>query len=72
MGGAICGSSPFIWAVEPAPERWCFGERKRRAGKHVLQAGWAHNTVPDDSVGYWEPVWTYECDGCGSDRRWMW
>ena len=71
--GAICGGGiPFIWATEAAPERWCFGERKRRTGTHELRAAWEQGTVPDESVGYWEPVWVYECDGCGDDRRWMW
>ena len=46
-------------------ERWCFGERKRRKGMHVLLAD-------RDKFSWYEPVWVYQCDGCGEDRRWMW
>ena len=70
--GAICGGSPYVWATEREPERWCYGERKRRTGTWDLWAGWEKGTVPDDSVGYWEPVWSYRCDSCGNDRRFMW
>jgi hypothetical protein len=48
-------------AFEPA--RWCFGERKRRMGMHVL--------LGDREPSYYEPIWVYRCDGCGEDRRWM-
>ena len=74
--GAICGGSPYFWKTEPEPPRWCFGERKRLPGVWELRAGWERGTVPDESVGYWEPVWAYHCSGCGEDRRafpgWEW
>ena len=67
--GAICGGSPYLWKTEPEPPCWCFGERKRQPGTWELRAGWERGTVPDESVGYWEPIWVYRCDGCGDDRR---
>lgn len=78
FAGAICGGSPYVWKVEDEPPRWCFGERKRLPGKHILRAAWEYGTIPlledgtPDPVMMWEPVWTYECDGCGHDRRWIW
>ena len=69
MSGAICGGSPYVWKIEPEPERWCFGERKRRTWTWTLRAGWEKGTVPDESVGYWSPIWSFTCDGCGEDRR---
>ena len=68
--GAICGGGmPYVWATEAAPERWCFGERKRRPGKFVLRADWEQGTVPVEPAGWYEPIWVYECDGCGKDER---
>jgi len=76
--GAICGGG-YPWKSEPEPERWCYGERKRRTGKHVLYGMWPDpNVLPTledgeiDPVVMWEPVWRYKCDGCGHDWRWMW
>ena len=69
MTGAICGGAPFLWKVERQEPIWCFEERKRLAGQWELRAGWEQGTVPDESVGYWEPIWVYRCDGCGHDRR---
>jgi hypothetical protein len=70
MTGAICGGSPYLWKVEEDPkERWCFGERKRLPGRWELRAGWEAGTVPDESVGYWEPIWTYHCSGCGKENE---
>lgn len=69
MAGAICGGATVVLRTEPEPERWCYGERKRRPGRHELR------TEPPDEDGmpsWWEPVWVYRCDGCGQDRRWMW
>lgn len=67
--GSICGGSPYTWKVRPEPPRWCFGERKRQPGRWELRAGWEYGTVPDEAVGYWEPVWVFRCDGCGQDRH---
>jgi hypothetical protein len=78
MTGAICGGSPYVWKVEPEPERWCYGERKRRTGRFELRGMWPKDTIPTlddgspDPVMMWEPVWVYKCDGCNHDRRWMW
>lgn len=48
-------------ATERGPERWCFGERKRRAGTWEL--------LGTREPSHWEPFWQYRCDGCGEDRR---
>lgn len=69
----ICGVPSSVMRtirVEPEPERWCFGERKRQPGKHILRApdpAWVEETL---AYGWSEPVWSYKCDGCGQDRRW--
>lgn len=69
MSGAICGRSPYVWSRERETARWCFGCRRRLEGTWERCAGWPYGTIPDGSVGYWEPVWSYRCDGCGRDRR---
>jgi hypothetical protein len=49
---------------------WCFGERRRVGGVHQL---WS-----PVGMSYYDPHWSYTCDGCGDDRRlgfgrvWMW
>lgn len=62
--GAICGGARFVYWAEPAEERWCFGERKRRTGIWM----WSGD-APADEPSWYEPVWIYRCDGCGKDRR---
>lgn len=70
MSGAICGGSPYIWKVEEDPTPiWCFGERKRLPGRWELRGSWEKGTVPNDAVGYWEPIWVYRCSGCDKDQR---
>lgn len=70
--GYVCGVPRSVMRVikeQPEPERWCFGERKRRPGKHVLMAPdpkWVEET---HAYGWAEPYWHYECAGCGEDRR---
>lgn len=49
--------------------RWCFQCRKCLAGTYALH-------VPTDPMSYYEPNWSYTCDGCGEDNRlgfgWEW
>lgn len=73
--GAICGVPQRVLEVletEREPERWCYGERKRRGGTWELVAPsmeWVHATL---AYGWAEPYWRYRCDGCGRDRRHLW
>lgn len=72
--GAICGPSHDdieVILTEPGPERWCFGERKRLTGTHVLMGMTSEAVERTLAYGWAEPYWTYRCDGCGHDRRWM-
>jgi hypothetical protein len=41
--------------------RWCFGCRKRLGGTWQLMA--------EPPPSYYDPHWSYRCDGCGRDRR---
>jgi hypothetical protein len=34
---ALCGGLAYVWKTESEPERWCFGERKRRSGTWELR-----------------------------------
>ena len=73
--GAVCGPPRSVYEIvgyEAEPERWCYGERQRRTGVHILlrpRMEWVHATL---AYGWAEPIWQYRCDGCGQDRRWMW
>lgn len=70
--GAICGPTSDVMEVikvERGPERWCFGERKRRAGTLTLRRPMFEYLMATEAWGWAEPVWTYECDGCGKDER---
>jgi hypothetical protein len=59
---ALCGSAKtYVHSTRKEPERWCFGERKRQTGTWELH-------VDTDPMSYWEPFWTFKCDGCGQDR----
>lgn len=69
MSGAICGVPMHVLKTEGAPERWCFGERKRRTGKFVLRGPTFEEVKATEAWGWAEPIWTYECDGCGKDER---
>lgn len=64
--GAVCGGAPFVYRTEPAPERWCFGERRRVGGTWELRGD-----APAGEPSWYEPIWTYRCEGCGHDRRWL-
>lgn len=72
--GAICGGARYVLRTEPEPERWCYGERKRRTGTHELRSENPADItgIPIEELSWYEPVWVYKCDGCGEDRRWMW
>ena len=41
--------------------RWCFHERKRLGGTHRL--------LSEVGESYYDPWWSYACDGCGGDYR---
>lgn len=72
MSGYICGVPQSVMRVikeQPEPERWCFGERKRQPGKHVLMAPDLEWVMATGAIGWADPVWHYECAGCGEDRR---
>jgi hypothetical protein len=74
MTGYICGpaaSDIEVLRTEPEPERWCFGERKRRTGMHILRGMTFEAVMRTGASGWAEPYWVYKCDGCGQDRRWM-
>jgi hypothetical protein len=75
MNGAICGvpaSAMVTLRTETEPERWCYGERKRRTGVHTLIAPSFDWLCQTEAWGWAEPHWVYRCDGCGHDRRYMW
>ncbi len=72
MTGAICGIPVEVIATERGPERWCYGERKRRAGTLECVAPSFETLKATEAWGWAEPYWRYRCDGCGKDRRWMW
>ncbi len=70
--GYICGpprSAQIILRTEAGPERWCFGERKRRTGRYILHGLDRAYVEEMLAYGWAEPWWSYECDGCGEDRR---
>lgn len=67
MTGAICGGAPFVYKTERAEPRWCFGERKRLAGRWEL----CGDTPTQAEPSWYEDIWVYRCDGCGEDRRWL-
>lgn len=67
--GAICGPPMHLIKTEAAPERWCFGERKRRTGTWSLMGPDKDWIMANEAYGWAEPVWRYRCDGCGEDRR---
>lgn len=70
---AICGPSGYeVVKTQREPERWCYGERKRREGTHELLSMPFEVVEAQDAWGWAEPFWVYRCDGCGKDRRWMW
>lgn len=70
MNGAICGPGRYEEVKrEPEPERWCFGERKRRTGVHVLLRMPFEDLMATGASGWADPFWVYRCDGCGDDRR---
>lgn len=50
--------------VEPAGERWCFGQRKR------LPHEWRMMNYDKGSPfwGWYDPLWLCICSGCGKDR----
>jgi len=68
----VCGvpsDMHHVIKVVDEPERWCFHERKRRTGKHILMGvdfDWLQRT---EAWGWAEPFWKYRCDGCGGDYR---
>lgn len=45
--------------------RWCFKCRKRLSGKWELLAD---DDTPENP-SYYEPIWAYCCDGCGTDSK---
>jgi len=68
----VCGvpeSAMEVVKVERGEERWCFGERKRRAGTYTCRRPSFEYLERTEAWGWAEPRWTYECDGCGQDRR---
>lgn len=68
----VCGVPADQYEVirdEPQPERWCFGERKRRTGRIVVKRPTTEYLERTHAWGWAEPTWTYVCDGCGQDRR---
>lgn len=69
--GYICGVPREVMRVikvEAVPERWCFGERKRRTGTWTLSAPDTDWVLETHAYGWADPVWAYRCDGCGEDR----
>jgi hypothetical protein len=76
---SICGIPESVMEVvreERLPERWCFGERKRRAGTLTIRRPSFEYLMETEAWGWAEPTFTYRCDGCGEDRRlgfgWVW
>jgi hypothetical protein len=67
--GAICGIPLETVKTVPEPERWCFGERKRRTGVWTVKAPTLATLMETEAWGWADPVWSYRCDGCGEDRR---
>lgn len=68
----VCGipsSAMRVVSVVEEPERWCFGERQRRAGKTTWSAPTLEYLEATEAWGWAEPTPRYECDGCGQDRR---
>lgn len=68
----ICGVPEKVMEVvrvERMPERWCFGERKRRAGTLTCKRPSFEWLQATEAWGWADPIWTYTCDGCGQDRR---
>jgi hypothetical protein len=65
----VCGIATSVVREEREPERWCFGERKRRAGTSLCHAPSFEELERTGAWGWAEPYWTYRCDGCGQDRR---
>jgi hypothetical protein len=65
---SICGIPLEVIKTEPGPERWCFGERKRRTGAWVLSGPSLETLMATEAWGWAEPVWKYVCDGCGEDH----
>ena len=51
--------------TEREEPRWCFGERRRLPGTWTLQ-----DYDPESPhYGWYEPIWTYRCDGGDHDCR---
>ena len=72
MSDSICGPAPSAYYVikeDVGEERWCFGERKRRTGRHILTGVTTEYLEHTLAYGWAEPFWSYHCDGCGEDRR---
>jgi len=70
----ICGVPSDAYEViktENEPERWCFGERKRRTGTWTCTRPTMEYLERTEAWGWAEPIWRYRCDGCGMDRRWL-
>ena len=73
--GSVCGVPPSVMevlATEAGPERWCYGERKRRTGVLEWVAPSLEWVMATGASGWADPRERYRCDGCGHDRRWMW
>jgi len=68
----VCGVPASEYEViydKPQPERWCFGERKRRTGRVIgKRPSWEY-LKRTEAWGWAEPIYQYVCDGCGDDRR---
>ncbi len=69
MSGSICGLPMEVVKTEREDPRWCFGERKRLGGTWTLRRPSFETLMRTEAWGWADPVWTYECDGCGEDRR---
>lgn len=65
----VCGIELEVRRTEREEPRWCFGCRKRLGGTHTLRAPSFETLMATEAWGWAEPVWTYECDGCGEDVR---
>lgn len=69
---SICGvpsEAMEVVKIEREPERWCFNERKRRAGTHTLRRPTFEYLMATEAWGWADPRWSYGCDGCGGDYR---
>jgi hypothetical protein len=65
---AICGIPLEVVKTERVEPLWCFGERKRIGGAWTLRRPSLRTLMETEAWGWADPVWTYECDGCGQDR----